>query len=146
MGWQITRNSKYLKVTPITWEQYLRDQLSDERKTDTLDDIIWQFENYMQQDKDWTYNEARNERATNGIKDSTHQNKRPDTTNDCTVNPHKTIAVTSNGENSASIESPKKCWQLAKCKTDEHCDRNTKTQYGKIMTNQTNILNIRKYQ
>ena len=38
-GWLINRNSKYVKVTLITAEQYLRDQLSKGRKTDMLEDI-----------------------------------------------------------------------------------------------------------
>ena len=33
------RKSKRLKATPMTWEQYLRDWLSKDRTTDTLEDI-----------------------------------------------------------------------------------------------------------
>ena len=52
VGWLITRYSKHFKATPITSEQYLRDWLSKHRKTDTLKDIIIQFENQTEQDKD----------------------------------------------------------------------------------------------
>ena len=86
------------------------------RQKNMLEDMIGQFENQMQHHKYWTYTEARNETPTNYIKDSTQQNNRPDTISDCTVNPHTTIAVTSNAENGASSESPKICELQAKCK------------------------------
>ena len=36
-------------------------QLSNDRKTDALEDITRQFENQMQEDKNWTYTKSRNE-------------------------------------------------------------------------------------
>ena len=39
-GQLITETANILKMTPITSEQYLRDQISKDRKTDTLEDII----------------------------------------------------------------------------------------------------------
>ena len=38
------RNNKHVKATPITPEQFLRDQLSKDRTISTLEDIIKQFE------------------------------------------------------------------------------------------------------
>ena len=58
-------------------------------KTDTLEDIIAQCENHMELDKDLTYTEARNVILTGNIKDRTWQNNGPDTTSDCTGNPHQ---------------------------------------------------------
>ena len=104
MTWIMTTN---VKVTPIMVEQYFRNQLSKDRKRDTLEDIIRQFENQMQQDKVWTHTKVRNETTQDDIKDSTQQNHEQDTTNGCTVNPHKTLTVTSNTENGANSESPK---------------------------------------
>ena len=43
-GKLIMRNCKHLKVTPIESEQYLRDQLSKDKTTETLQDISKQFE------------------------------------------------------------------------------------------------------
>ena len=45
-GWLITRNSKHVKVTPITVEQCLRDQLSKDRHTDILVDNLKHTENH----------------------------------------------------------------------------------------------------
>ena len=44
-GQVIFRNSKHMKATSITSKQYLRDQLSKDRKTEMLEDIIRQLEN-----------------------------------------------------------------------------------------------------
>ena len=57
-----------MKVTPITSEQYLRDQLSKNRQTDIEADLIRQFENQIQQDKDGTYAEDWNKTPTDDIK------------------------------------------------------------------------------
>ena len=54
IGWQITRNSKHVKVTPITSKQYHGNQLSKDRKTDTLENPERQFENQTGQHKEWT--------------------------------------------------------------------------------------------
>ena len=39
MGWLLTRNSKHVKATPITAEQYLEDQVGKHTKTDPLEDF-----------------------------------------------------------------------------------------------------------
>ena len=39
-GQLIMRNSKHVKMIPITADKYLRDQLYNDRKTDTLQDIL----------------------------------------------------------------------------------------------------------
>ena len=61
---------------------------------------------------------------TDNFKFGAWQNNRPDTTNGCTFNPHRSIRVISAAENDVSSESPKTCRQQDKCKTDEYCDRN----------------------
>ena len=38
------RSSKHLKATPLTSEEFLRDQLSKDRTRDTLEDILKHFE------------------------------------------------------------------------------------------------------
>ena len=43
-GWLITRKSKHVKAASIMAEQYLKDQLSKDRKTDRLEDILRHFE------------------------------------------------------------------------------------------------------
>ena len=48
-----------MKVIPIALEQHLRDQLSNDRKTDTLQDIIRQFESQTQHDNNLVLTEAR---------------------------------------------------------------------------------------
>ena len=58
-GWVININSKHVMVTCITSEWYVRDQLLKDRKPETLEHIIGQFENQMQQDRHWTYTKAR---------------------------------------------------------------------------------------
>ena len=55
MGWLITKNSKHIKPTPITAEQYPRFRLSRGRETDTLEDIIKDFERQTQKDKCYTH-------------------------------------------------------------------------------------------
>ena len=50
------------------------------KKTDTLEGIITQFENKMQQDKDLTYTEARHEIPTDNLKDGTKYNNGIETT------------------------------------------------------------------
>ena len=50
----ITRNRKHVKVSPITSEKYLRDQLARDRKAEMLKDIIRQFKSQTQHDKDLT--------------------------------------------------------------------------------------------
>ena len=47
-GQIVTRNSKHVKATPITAEQYLLDQLS-KSNVDIMDDILKHFEKYTQQ-------------------------------------------------------------------------------------------------
>ena len=42
-GWLITRNSKYVNAMPFIMVQYIRDQLSKDRHTDTLGDISKHF-------------------------------------------------------------------------------------------------------
>ena len=98
-------------------------QLSKDRKTDVLEDIIRHFGNQMHQDKDYTYTEASNETPTDNIKDTTPQNNREDTAIDCKVNPQTTKAVTTNAEDGTSSKSPNLCGQQAECRRDEHCDR-----------------------
>ena len=39
-GWLMMRNSKHVNVTPIKSEQYFMDQISKDRKIDTLENII----------------------------------------------------------------------------------------------------------
>ena len=64
-GWLITRNSKHVKEMPITTEQCLRYQLSKERETDTLEDIILRhFEDKLQDDKNNTHAETNNNVTT----------------------------------------------------------------------------------
>ena len=58
-GCLITMNRKHIKVIPITLEQHLMNQISKDRKTDTLELIIRQFEDQTQCDKDLTLTEAR---------------------------------------------------------------------------------------
>ena len=54
-GWLIARKSKHVKITPITAEQYLKDQLSKDPKKDTLEGIVRCFENQAQKDENYTY-------------------------------------------------------------------------------------------
>ena len=39
-GLLITRNSKHVKATPITAKQYLQDQLNENIRIDTVEDIF----------------------------------------------------------------------------------------------------------
>ena len=79
----------------------------------TLEDVISQFENQTQQDKDWTFAEARHETQTDNMRASIQYNNEPETIIDCTVSSHTTntkqnnIAVANKAENCASIKSPK---------------------------------------
>ena len=50
-GWLIARNSIHVMVTSITFKQYLKDQLSKDRKSDILEDMIKQFDIQVQYDK-----------------------------------------------------------------------------------------------
>ena len=63
------RKSEHVKATPITLEQCFRDQLSKYRTTDTVDDIIKQFEN-----KNLTVTEASHDTQTANMKASTQCN------------------------------------------------------------------------
>ena len=89
VGWLKTRNYKHVKVASITSEQYLRDQLSKNgrKKTDALEDIIRQYENQTQQDKNWTYTKAWHDAPRDDMKASTQYNE-PEIPSNCTVNLH----------------------------------------------------------
>ena len=63
-----------MKATRVTSEQYLRGQISQEQKMDTLEDIIRQFENQTQYEKDLTLIKARQDTYATHIKDSTQHN------------------------------------------------------------------------
>ena len=79
-----------MKVTPIKSEQYLGDQLSKDRKPDTIWNIIRQFENQTQHDKDWIYSKARYETPEMTQKTSTSIKKWTRKPKGCTVSPHTT--------------------------------------------------------
>ena len=49
--WLISINTNHVKVTPITLEQYLLDQLSKHIGTDTLEDIPKHTENHVQEEE-----------------------------------------------------------------------------------------------
>ena len=68
MGYLIMRNSKHVKATRITLEQYLRDQLSKDSKADTLQDMIKQFE-----DKILTVTKVSHDTQTANMKTGTVQ-------------------------------------------------------------------------
>ena len=57
-GWLITRNSKHVMASPITVEHYLREKLSKDRQTETLQDKLRHFEKQAQQDENYTYAET----------------------------------------------------------------------------------------
>ena len=60
-SWRVTRNSKHIKTTPITAEQYLRAQLS-KCKTDPMDEILKYFKSKLK--KVWQLIAIRKERKT----------------------------------------------------------------------------------
>ena len=137
MGWLITRDSKHVKATPITSEQCSWDQLSKDRKTVMVEDIIRQFENQTQHDTHWRFTEARLDSQTATIKTSTQYTNGTGTTSNCTVNSNTTNApqydiVVDNKENNCQImQSSKKGGQQKRHKTEEHCDTNIQTCYGR---------------
>ena len=53
----VTRNSKHIKETPITDEQYLWDQLGKHTKTEPLEDFLKQYESHGKHIKTNAYNE-----------------------------------------------------------------------------------------
>ena len=55
-GWHITRNSKNVKSTQITAEQYLKDQLDKHIVADPLEDILNQIENQTPMNHIYTQN------------------------------------------------------------------------------------------
>ena len=62
---------------PITSDQYLKDQLSKDRKLDTQEELIRQFENQAQQDVDLTLTEAIQDIYISHMKDNTNTTTDP---------------------------------------------------------------------
>ena len=71
-GWLISRKNIHVKKMPITLEQYLRDQLSKDRKKDMLVGIIRQFNNQTQHDSDLLLTKAIWETHATYMKDNTN--------------------------------------------------------------------------
>ena len=71
-----------MKATPITVEQYLRDQLSKDRHTDTLEDIHKLIENYSQQGNGMVHTEAYPDKQAPAINLSDNKPSYPETLNE----------------------------------------------------------------
>ena len=68
-GQIVTRNSKHMKETPITIEQYFWNQLS-KGIVETVDDILKHFEKHTQQNVTYTHNKQVNKDTVNITSDS----------------------------------------------------------------------------
>ena len=75
-GRMITRNSKHLKGTSITAEQYLWDQLDKHTKTDPLEDFLKQYESHAQHTKTNIYNEQLDSSSSKNITQNMQQESR----------------------------------------------------------------------
>ena len=120
-GCIITRNSKHIKTTPITTEQYLRDKLTW-HKEDPLDKILKQYKTLS------PYNVPNN--AKNRRKEETYMNNHSDTQT-CNTQGCNISNVPFNWEHTGIIN------QAPTYGTNGHIEKtaeniNTQTQYGRI--------------
>ena len=111
--------NKHVRAMTMTLEQYLRYQLSKDRKTDTLEDILRPFENQTQQDNDLTLTEAKQDTYATYMKDNTN-----------ITDLQKDRAV-DNKINRELTNPPKK--EDSKTGTDEDCNTNIQMQCSRIV-------------
>ena len=98
---------------PITLEKYIRDQLSKDRRTNAVEDIMIQFENQTQYYNDLTLTKViQNTYAT----DMMH--------NTNTATDPQIDREVDNKINGELTKPPKKERQQNRHKTDEHCETN----------------------
>ena len=120
-GCIITRNSKHIKTTPITAEQYLRDQHTHHAE-DPLDKILKQYESLSQ------YNVPKN--AKNRRREETYMNNHSDTQTSNTQG-HTISNILSDWEHAGIIEKTAINGTSGHIgKTDENI--NTGTQCGRM--------------
>ena len=113
-----------MKVTTITPEQYLRDQLSKDRAANTLEDMIKQFE-----DRNFRVTVASHITQTANMKASTYCNNGTETNSDYALIPNamntqQINKAVDNKEDGEIADSPNKERQQNRLIVYKHCKTN----------------------